>query len=709
MTIRLWHGVHRMVLVAAILAAALCAWFAIAPDAHAEPANVCDLNDLQRLLDANGGTLDGYFKTVIEGSTIVDVPARVRSVVPNMTQDGALILFEARDSVVSDLGGIASGMSGSPLYVQVSGRPDLLVGAVSYGDAFTLGDLGLATPIEYMIAIQSNYLSQRGVASREARSASLATPVSVDGSVVKRVVVATSVAQARAVKVPRGTTVFAPLTTVQIGGLSPKTAAYKAMAERLESMGLSVATGAAASTAGNNPAWSTSLTGGSSMAVLLADGDLWAGAAGTVTYVDDSVLLGFGHPLGWFGETEAYLTNAWVSGIWGSAMSPYKLMAPAKLQGTITQDRWSGVAGRIGVYPVAAPVSSRATVGARSVASSSTMPRSLASDPDFSWIAAEAAAVPVYKALDAYSYRGSARTTVTVVVSDGTEDYTVTRTNIWDDSDDVSWYSTEDVSTILAALTANIDGIAPATIKSIDFTGDYSSARNAARIVSISVPGGLKTGSNDVLIDFAVYGDRELRQEHATLEIPKGTSLHGLLEVYAYGSGGQEEDSYSVESSGEDRQTVAEIVDDLNEMPTNADIIVEYFPESGGEDAVAQTRTTTPWVVSGDVSRVTSTITLKVRPRTVKYGRAVSLSGTIESATGDTTVDLYAKVKGGTKRTFVATVPARTLDGVATFRYRTGKLKKTTRYTAEWAGDDVSLGSVARASVTVRPKSAMLR
>ena len=48
------------------------------------------------------------------------------------------------DPVMKDIGGIAAGMSGSPLFIDVGG--DKMIGALSYGDIFTLNGLGLATP-----------------------------------------------------------------------------------------------------------------------------------------------------------------------------------------------------------------------------------------------------------------------------------------------------------------------------------------------------------------------------------------------------------------------------------------------------------------------------------------------------------------------------------------------------------------------------------
>ena len=124
MHMRLRTPAGRLLLAVAVasLFAAL-GWAMAAPVAQAAPANTCGLKDLQILLDANGGSLTGYFKTILEGDTIVDVPVHVHSIVPQMTQDGALILFDASGSQVSALGGIAHGMSGSPLFVKVAGGP----------------------------------------------------------------------------------------------------------------------------------------------------------------------------------------------------------------------------------------------------------------------------------------------------------------------------------------------------------------------------------------------------------------------------------------------------------------------------------------------------------------------------------------------------------------------------------------------------------
>ena len=94
-------------------------------------------------------------KTSMSGTTVSDIPVKILAVVDGFYW-GKLIMFESTDPAIADIGGIAAGMSGSPVYVNVDGT-DRIVGAVSYGDWFTLRGTGLATPIEYMTSLQDQY------------------------------------------------------------------------------------------------------------------------------------------------------------------------------------------------------------------------------------------------------------------------------------------------------------------------------------------------------------------------------------------------------------------------------------------------------------------------------------------------------------------------------------------------------------------------
>ena len=144
-----WHVLALALVLTLVVLATLAAPAMAAP---AEPT--ISLSDLEAKLAS--GPMAGYFLTVVGGTTQdpQQIPATVLSVVPNQTVDGALILFEASGPVIDKAGGVASGMSGSPLYVD-DGGVFKLAGAVSYGPAYSA--LALATPIEYMSAIQTDF------------------------------------------------------------------------------------------------------------------------------------------------------------------------------------------------------------------------------------------------------------------------------------------------------------------------------------------------------------------------------------------------------------------------------------------------------------------------------------------------------------------------------------------------------------------------
>jgi hypothetical protein len=704
---------------AVVLFVAAAVWAVTAPPAAtaAPPSNIWGLNALQTHL--NGGSVQGYFLTVLGGATEADqtpvaIPATIESIVPAATQDGALILFAATGPTITDIGGIASGMSGSPLYAGDPADPhpatDPLIGAVSYGDIFTTGGLGLATPIEFMIAIQNNSASTKAATPvARARSMQLEQPVTTSSMRVKRVVVSANAAQAESVQATSGTAVFAPLDVIQIGGLSPRSKLYKETVSKLEAAGYRVVSAPSAIAAGAyDPAWSAPFVAGGSVGTVYSVGDLWMGAAGTVTYVDGDTVLAYGHPLDWLGSSTAYLTNAWVSGIWRTTYEPYKLMAVAATRGAITQDRNAGVEGVVGTLPAETLVTASATYGGKTVQSSSRVPQAVVSPTLFYDLPIYAAQVPIYQAIDAGQLGGSATTTSTVVVNDGTRDYTVTIDNVWDDPYDVTWDTTNDIDDMLYVLTRNADGIAPATITSVDFSTTLSTQRNRARIVAARVPGGLKIGANDVTVKLAEYGVKELRTVHVKLTVPAGTRLGGGIEIYGPSSYGDyyydDEDYYGSPRATSDRETVADLVAELEQTATNNDIIVTY---EGDDDRFSTSSLegtgATTWFVSGDIYMDPSQMMLQALPKAVKRHAPARLMGALMPATSATKVSIFESRLGSSKRKLVATVPVQAnARGVGMFSFVRKNLKASTRFIAVWDGDDTTLGATAKAVVRVK-------
>lgn len=71
-------------------------------------------------------------KTTFKGTAIADVDVRVLAVVPSIYPWGKLILLESDDARITRIGGVAGGMSGSPIFVD-DGGTQKLIGAISWG------------------------------------------------------------------------------------------------------------------------------------------------------------------------------------------------------------------------------------------------------------------------------------------------------------------------------------------------------------------------------------------------------------------------------------------------------------------------------------------------------------------------------------------------------------------------------------------------
>ncbi len=236
--------------------------------------------------------MKGYLLTVLRGTQPVRLPLEVVDVVPQKGEVRNFILVRLLPSPNNRAGGVAQGMSGSPVYI--GGR---LAGAVGHGWNFSDHNLALVTPIEDMCAVFSRP-DRRGA--------------------------------------PRGGA--APLL---VSGLAEPSA------ERLSrALGVAVA----ATPAGASDALEVvpgRLSPGEAVAALLVWGDVEVGATGTVTAVSrDGRFLAFGHPFLGRGAVNVPAARARIHETIPSQAFPFKLGSPVSLVGTVTQDRAAGIGGR---------------------------------------------------------------------------------------------------------------------------------------------------------------------------------------------------------------------------------------------------------------------------------------------------------------------------------------------------------------------------
>ncbi len=274
-----------------IMALCLCLQLAVAAAANVSLMPIRDLRP----------GMQGIGKTVIQGDTIEEFNVEILGV-QGSEATGYSVFVRLYGDLIEKTGGVAQGMSGSPVYVD--GR---LVGAVAYGKVFNDPHYCFLTPIGRMLSLLDE--------PKAAPSAWL----------------------------PQG-------TALQASGFTEYGLQY--LQEKLQPLGLD-----AVGNAGSGQGSSKELQPGSAVGASIMQGDLTLGALGTVTWTDDKGnVLAFGHPFMQRGNSNFYMTKAWVLGVVPNMQSSYKVGNMGDAIGSFTQDRSSGIGGAQGKLPKTIPV-----------------------------------------------------------------------------------------------------------------------------------------------------------------------------------------------------------------------------------------------------------------------------------------------------------------------------------------------------------------
>ena len=265
--------------------------------------------------------------TVLEGTNRVTIEARFRGV-RDFGFGFPLYEFELTDKMVEAMGGIAQGMSGSPV-----GPPGRIMGALAYGDELSTAPTRFwATAIGAMEAAIDHQTFGDMLAAEHA-------PAAPAGGVHS---------------------MYTPVKTpLMITGLQPhrlQQVAAHLDGPRFRFIELFAAVDGAPAAP---PTPTTRLAPGDMIGVAQVKGDVVnAMGFGTVTQVyDDGTFIAFGHPMSGDGKTELPVYRAVTNGIIPNLRASYKsASAYGNPIGKITKDLLPGVVGELGTPPPTIPV-----------------------------------------------------------------------------------------------------------------------------------------------------------------------------------------------------------------------------------------------------------------------------------------------------------------------------------------------------------------
>jgi len=252
----------------------------------------------------------GYGRTVVRGMEIEEFDFEVIDILYNFEPGRDFILAKLGGELIEETGGVASGMSGSPLYLD-----ERIIGAVSYGWLDSDSRYILATPIEPMLELLEDPTAELEPVEELPE---LSLPLSVSGLSGRRLEYLEENLK----------NYFSGDFKVVPGGDDPGTA--------VESY--------------------PELEPGSSVAALLARGDITIASIGTLTYIDDGRTVSFGHPFTNRGNVNFFFGQSRISQVIPGDL-PFKLGTPLAVpQGIISQDRGAGISGELDVFPHVVPL-----------------------------------------------------------------------------------------------------------------------------------------------------------------------------------------------------------------------------------------------------------------------------------------------------------------------------------------------------------------
>lgn len=342
----------------------------------------------------------GYAKTVFKGIEVEKFNIEIIDIVQGQNFDSKLILIKAFGQKIEDSGGIASGMSGSPVYID-----DKLIGAISYKWQDTDHRYALVTPIIEML--------------------NLSDP---DYSLYDNLIAAN--------------------TPIMVAGLNDRAL------DRL-SDGLNIPKNKfiAGLSDTQKAVENFSLEPGSAIAVQLVRGDISVASIGTVTHLDNELVYAFGHPFMNKGDSNYLFSGAYIDGIIPSDTQPFKVGSTLdQLLGIIETDRSSGILGRLKKYPSIIPLTVNVNDQSRNISKKVSV-----QIIDDEQMLRELGSAVILQSIDSTIDRiGKGTSTVNIeIMGSNLPDGEINKENIYYSSRDIAVYSLYDFYRVVDLITRN--------------------------------------------------------------------------------------------------------------------------------------------------------------------------------------------------------------------------------------------------------------
>lgn len=278
--------------------------------------------------------------------------------------------------------------------------------------------------------------------------------------------------------------------------------------------------------------YNATLEPGGAVGVAQIVGDYYMGAMGTVTAVDGKKVLAFGHGNTDRGNVNYFMTGADVFSTAHGPLDGMKIGHMTSIIGRVNQDRYDGIAGILGEYPQNVPVI--LTVNDTDLSNSQTYHSFVAYDEEVVPVLTTAMVYDsMYKTIDR-AINGTAKIHFRIRTDMG-ENGVVERTNMFYSSSDVGKQAVGELNELLNTICTNKDR--EANIYDVKVDVFIGGQRMTASILS-ATPDKTEVCAGDKVIFKTTL--KPYRQEKVTVDVPytvPKTQLPGTLNLDLHGGG----------------------------------------------------------------------------------------------------------------------------------------------------------------------------
>ena len=554
----------------------------IAQVCYAAPPNIITPGEMYR-------GMRGTARTVVSGTRIETFNVEVVDVMKQAGPAGGdLVLVRLSGDVIRRTGGIAQGMSGSPVFFD--GR---LAGALAFGWSLTEADLCMMTPISEMLKISGEMRSDLAEKKRLADEEAIKKAKEEAKDLIKTIEDKKNQENDKQKDKKPGQDELEDNEPVlsALKNIIPKSTPF--MASGFSKDGLEILKrefkefNIEPYTVGNISYGmeGVQLEPGSALSVDLIRGDFKFGAIGTVTWADNGEILAFGHTFTKRGKINYFLSNAYIFTTIKSINNSFKIGAAGELLGTVLQDRSSGVAGKVGVYPNIIPMLIKVNDKIRG--SKKTAAVQIIQDEVYSPALAQASVVSIVDNTTDRSGEGTGTVKFTIRARDLPGERVIQRENMF--------YSSANINAVLA--TEMVRGLHLLTrnrykhinITDVDIDIDVTDERKVANIISARPLSKTAKAGEEVAVEVTLQPYRESQvKQIAKFTIPKeqlpgpmALSVRGGISLVSLQSAVQQQNATEtallLRTDSSKEKTFEQQIDDFNNSDCNNDIIVDII------------------------------------------------------------------------------------------------------------------------------------